>query len=355
MTTTLESESHATVLSAARRHCVAAAAPLKEALVSFVSEIRHLLPAPLGSLALEAYLLGRRGGHLVSDGALRLLVALRLQQPAFGRSPDLVHPRLFNDKIRWRIMYDRRPLLALCSNRLAARDYVAARAGEKYLVPLLGVFDRPEEIPWEEISPPYVVKATHGSKMNIIVRDAAEVDPERFEKTIREWLKTNYYHVGWEWSYKHVPRRIIIERFIGQDGKIPEDYKIHCFHGEPQAIAVCFDRFTPERRFTWRDPSWNVLTFVSRRYPPGEPTPPPSRLEEMLELSRVLSKDFDYIRVDLYCVEDRVYFGELTPTQASGRQPLSDAGEVWMGDFWHLPSRAEIKKARRSKMAHTGK
>jgi len=309
--------------------------------VSLGRKLREGLPAPLRLLA-------RRGRHAARHCALRLLVALRLQRKVLGRVPDLVHPQLYTDKVSWRMLYDRRPLLQVCSDRLAVRDYVAARAGEEYLVPLLGIFDRPEQVPWGELSPPYVVKATHGSGWNIIVRDPGEVDPERFEQMLEGWLETNFYHVNWEWSYKHVPRRIIVERFIGLDGKIPLDFKFYCFDGETQAISVCYDRFTPAERWTWRDPSWNVLTFVSRSYPPGPPTPPPPRLAQMLGLARVLSRDFDHIRVDLYCVGDRVYFGELTPTQAAGGRPHSDAGEAWLGAFWHLPSRAAVRKARGS-------
>ena len=295
------------------------------------------LPAPLTLLALRAYRVGRHG-------ALKLLVALHLQQGAFGRSPDLVHPARYTDKIRWRMLYDRRPILHMCSDRLAAREYVGGRAGEKYLVPLLGVFDRPEQVPWAELEPPYVVKATHGCGWNIFVRDPGEVDPARFRQVLEGWLKTDYYHVNWEWSYKNVPRRIMVERFIGTGGKVPPDFKVYCFDGEPRAISVCHDRYTTQERWTWRDPSWNVLTLVSRFFAPGAPTAPPARLGEMMEVSRAVSRDFDHVRVDLYCVGDHVYFGELTTTQAAGGWPHSDAGEAWLGSFWRLPRRADVRR-----------
>ena len=316
------------------------------------TKLRDRLPAPVWSLALKGYVVARYLRHIAGDSTLRLLTALRLQRRSLGRVPDLVNPQLFTDKIRWRMLYDRRPLLQMCSDRLAARDYVAARAGEKYLVPLLGVFDRPAEVPWAHLPPPYVVKATHGQGWNLFVRGPGEVDAEDFQQQLERWLKTNFYHVSWEWSYKDVPRRIIVERFIGLEGKAPDDYKVHCFDGEPRAIGVCHDRFTPAYKWTWHDPSWNSLSFVSpfHRQLQSTPTlaPPPSRLEEMLELARVLSRGFDYVRVDLYCVGDEVYFGELTPTQAAANRPLSEAGETWMGAFWQLPSRDEVRKPRRS-------
>ena len=266
----------------------------------------------------------------------RLLVALRLQQPRFGRTPDLVHPRRYNEKIRWRMLHDRRPLLRVFADKVAVRDYVAERIGESYLVPLLGIFDRPEDIPWERLSPPYVVKATHGCEWNIFVRDAAEVDPDRFSELLRGWLARDYYYVAREWAYKRVPRRVIVERFIGSDGRVPSDYKFYCFDGEPRAVAVCHDRFRGTT-WAWFDPSWTLLPWVSKAYGEGTGCPPPSRLEEMLEVARALSADIEYVRVDLYCVGDRVYFGELTATEAAGSWPLSEAGEAWLGGLWRLP------------------
>ena len=309
--------------------------------MSVRATLRDRLPSPL-------LLLVRRGYRAVRHSTLRLLAASRLQQRGFGRVPDLVHPRLFSDKVQWRMLYDRRPLLQVCSDRMKTRDYVAAKGGADYLVPLLGVFDRPDQVPWDELPPPYVVKATHGCGWNIIVRDPGEVKPELFERTLEGWLKTNYYHVNWEWSYKHVPRRIIVERFIGQEGKLPQDFKVHCFDGEPRAIAVCYDRSRPAERWVWRDPEWNVLDVFHRVYTAGPPTPPPAGLVDMIWLARAVSRDFDYIRVDMYCVDDHVYLGELTPTQSAGKRVFSDAPETWLGSLWHLPSRATLRKARRS-------
>jgi len=273
---------------------------------------------------------------------------MRLQQASRGRSPDLVNPRLFTDKLRWRMLYDRRPLLRVCSDRLAARDYVSARAGDECLVPLLGVYDRPEEIPWSSLSPPYVVKPTHGCGWNIIVRESSDVDPERFRNQLNTWLDTNYYDYWWEWSYKSVPRRLVVERFIGRDGEIPADFKIHCFHGEPQVISVYKGRFSSEAGWNRWDVAWNPLAFLSSDIHPGPLDPPPENLAALVDLARVLSSDFDYIRVDLYCVQDEVYFGELTPYPAAGTCVFSEEGETWMGALWHLPSRSAVRRWSRS-------
>ncbi len=261
--------------------------------------------------------------------------------------PDLVHPEGFNEKILWRMLYDRRPLLQVCSDRIAVRDYVAARAGEKYLAPLLGVFEKPEDIPWADLSPPYVVKATHGCKWNIVVRDRAEVDQEGFCRMLNRWLRTNYYHANSEWSYKHVPRRIMVERFVGVDGNLPDDYKFYCFDGEPAGLNFNDQRFSPYRT-TWLDPSWNLLPFDGVSYPCGPLIPPPAGLGEMLDVARALSAEFDFVRVDLYCVDGRVYFGELTTTPAAASYGYPSGGDRWFGQRWRLP---EVKSVRTSRSA----
>lgn len=261
----------------------------------------------------------------------------------FGRTPDLAQPRTLTEKLNWRKLYDRNPLLQIAADRVAVRDYVAARVGPEHLIPALGVFKRPEEIPWRELSPPYVVKTTHGSGMNIFVTDPAQVDVVEACRKLRGWLDINYYYGHKEWCYKNVPRRIIIERLLGSRDEPPEDFKFFCFNGVPRVIQVDQGRFNNHTR-TLYDPSWRVLPFECD-YPPGPVVPAPSGLAKLLRVASELSRDFDFVRVDLYYVEGRVYFGELTNHPAAGlaryRPPEWDQ---WLGAFWVLPEVRRHKK-----------
>ena len=260
----------------------------------------------------------------------------------FGGKPDLAQPRTFNEKVQWRKLYDRRPLYQLVCDKVAVRDYLTARVGPDYLVPTLGVFDRPEDIPWAKLPAPYVVKASHGSGWNLFVLDSAEADPSEATRTLRRWLKTNYYYQGREWAYKDIPRRLIIERFIGSGREAPEDFKFFCFAGVPQAIYVLQDRFAGPT-LTWYDTEWAVLPF-GMKSPQGPARPAPSALAEMLKIARKLSHGFDFLRVDLYCVHGRVYCGELTIYPGCGLDRFTPPErDEWLGGFWKLPV-AESKR-----------
>lgn len=257
----------------------------------------------------------------------------------FGRVPDLTRPVSFNEKVNWRKLHDRNRLHELALDKVAVRDYVAARVDPSYLVPILGVFARPEDIPWAELPAPYVVKASHGSGWNIFVGDPSDLDLQELVRTLQQWLRTNYYPRAREWAYRRIPRRLVVERFLGGGpDKVPEDYKFFCFDGVPRLVQVDYDRFTHHTR-TLYDTSWRALP-VEYAYPPGQTTCAPSRLPELTHVASELSQDFDFVRVDLYCVDDRVYFGELTiyPEAGFGRFTPSDWDE-WLGSFWRLPHR----------------
>jgi hypothetical protein len=244
--------------------------------------------------------------------------------------------------VLWRKLYDRRPLYTLLCDKVAVRDYVAGHVGPEYLVPMLGVFEKPQDIPWAELPSPYVIKAAHGSGWNLFVFDAAEADPSEMTRTLDRWLKMNFYSRVREWAYKDIPRRLIIERFIGTGREAPEDFKFFCFDGVPQAIYVVRDRFT-RPTITWYETKWTVLPI---RYisPPGPARPAPAALEEMLAIARRLSEGFDFLRVDLYCVEERVYCGELTIYPGCGLSRFTPPErDEWLGGFWKLPG-AESKR-----------
>lgn len=253
----------------------------------------------------------------------------------FGRPPDLVHPRTFNEKIQWRKLYDRQPIHKTMTDKIAVRDYVASRVGERYLVPSLGVYERPEEVPWEELPAPYVVKASPGCGWNLFVHDPAEADFSEMNRTLRGWLKTDFYRHAREWAYKDVPRRILIERFIGIERRPFDDFKFFCFDGVPQVGYRLVDRYGNYTQ-TWYDANWMPLPFHGKR-PAAAPTPAPPALPEMLDVARRLSDGVDFVRVDLYHIDGRVYCGEMTLYPCGGFEVYSTPdADAWLGAFWNL-------------------
>jgi hypothetical protein len=259
----------------------------------------------------------------------------------FGRPPDLVRPSRFSEKIQWRKLNDRRPEWKIFCDKLATRDYVTTRLGPSHVAPLAGVYDCPEQLPWMELPVPCVIKASHATGMNLFIFDRDELEPVGMSRTMRRWLKTDHYRHGREWGYKDLPRKILVEGFLGDGRQAPDDFRLLCFDGVPRFVYVVHDRFG-QATLDWYNPDWVPAPLRSVRYPRAEVEPAaPSLLPEMLEAAARLSAGFDFLRVDLYCAGGRVRCGELTVYPGCGLERFDppEADEM-LGQLWKLPRRA---------------
>jgi hypothetical protein len=243
-----------------------------------------------------------------------------------GREPDLEDPKTFNEKLQWLKLHDRRPEYTALVDKYAVKSIVAERIGEEHIVPTIGCYSDPEEIPFDSLPEKYVLKCTHNSGTGtILCRDNKKLDRRATVRELKRGLAEDYYLKVREWPYKGVPHRIVCERFLENDGSSDmPDYKLHCFYGEPKFILVCRDRFSKtgmtEDFFT---PDWEHIP-VSR---PAHPNASvqierPPMLDEMMSIARELSRDIPFVRVDLYVAGGRIYFGEMTFFPSSGAAPF---------------------------------
>lgn len=279
--------------------------------------------------------LKRRARNLLPDALVDLYVTLRLHKAAHGRLPNLIRPRTFNEWIARRKILDRRPILTCFADKYAVRDYVAQRVGSELLTELYCVTCDPAEIDFDRLPNSFVVKPTHGSGWVKVVRDKSQLDRDALVNQCRTWLASNYYTLRREWPYKNVVPRIIVEEFINNDCAEPaSDIRFYVFGGKIELLQVDAGRFVRHER-TFYDRSWNELP-IRMKFPPitgGMPKPP--HLADMLRIAELLGKDMDFVRVDLYDTERKIYFGEITTTPVNGCgdfQPKSmDAqlGSVW--------------------------
>ena len=211
-----------------------------------------------------------------------------------GYNLNLKNPKSYNEKVVYKKIYDRNPLLTKTSDKYTVRSYVkkvlGEKEGEKILIPLLYVTDKPETIPFDELPKDFVIKSNHGSGWNIIVRDG-KYDKDEIIKKCECWLKTPYGLDKMEWGYKNIKRKIIIEKFLKNDeGKPPKDYKFFIFHGKCKMIFVDFDRFGNHTR-TLYDENWNYLD-VSLKYPKGKKLKKPKNFEKMKEIAEKIKFGF---------------------------------------------------------------
>ncbi len=245
----------------------------------------------------------------------------RLWKISMGYKIDLDNPRTFNEKLQWIKLNDRDALYNTLVDKIEAKKWVADRIGGKYIIPTLGVWDDPEDIDFETLPDRFVVKCNHNSGVGMyICTDKSELDAERVRDSLREGLAQNYYLPHREWAYKDVPHRILAEEYLNYTDDIANrygliDYKVHCFGGKPDFIEVIGNRDyqAGTARSDNYDFDWNKLDWCFGDYPEfTEEIPRPENLSELYELSKELSKDLRYARVDFYNVNGNLKFGEIT-------------------------------------------
>lgn len=262
----------------------------------------------------------------------------RMYRALLGRKPDFDHPRTFNEKLNWMKLHDRDPRYVTVTDKLAARGFVESRVGAAYLVPLLGVWERPEQIDFQALPRPCVLKTTNDSGGVYILRDGEDV--RRAVRFLNRHLRRDYASLWREWPYAEVPPRVIAEAFVGgADGALPVDYKIQCFDGRAFAVVACTGRAAGRPQYWYFDRDGRPLpvTRFMERHPAPEMALPPS-LPEMLRVAERLSAGFAELRVDLYDTPDGVKVGELTLFDGGGFfDDYTEAGDLLLGRQLRLP------------------
>ena len=254
------------------------------------------------------------------------------------RLPNFKNPVTFTEKIQWLKVYGRMERYAEYADKYTVRGYVSRTIGEDYLVPLVGAWDSFDEIPFDTLPRQFVLKVSHGCGYNVICKDKSALDMAALRIKINGWLNENFYTVLRETQYKTCRPKIICEAYMEDETGSLRDYKIWCAKGMPTLVQVDTDRFTSHKSDIF-DPRWNKLdnlsspTFGLLDRPIGEP----EKLSEMLYVARQLSKKIPFVRVDLYCVNNKIYVGELTFTPGSGfTQFGSRAPDIQLGTLIDL-------------------
>ncbi len=226
---------------------------------------------------------------------------------------DFKNPITFTQKIQFLKLQNTSPLCTQMVDKFEARSLVANKIGEEYLIPLLGVWDKFDDIDFDTLPEQFVIKTTHDSGGLSICKDKNKFDVAVAESKINKSLKRNYFWNGREYPYKNVTPRIIAEKYMKDDARDELlDYKFFCFNGEPKFVQLDTNRFV-NRNTDFYDTNWNKLPFYSKSIKQiSDIAPKPHKLDEMLDIAKVLSKGFAFLRVDLYLINESVYFGELT-------------------------------------------
>ncbi len=231
-------------------------------------------------------------------------------------------------------------------DKYAVRKYVADTIGEEHLIPLLGVWDSPDEIDFDALPDQFVLKCNHNSGVGLcICKDKSKLDIESDQRGITQRSQTGLLF-GWqEWPYKNVPRRIIAEKFmVDESGFELKDYKFFCFNGEPKFLYIASDRgkANTEVKFDFYDNELNLIPVLSGHPNSDRKIVKPSSFDEMISVAKSLSSGIPHVRVDLYDINGKVYFGEMTFYHLSGFVPFVPEEWDYTFGFWlELPNKVK--------------
>lgn len=283
-------------------------------------------------------------------------------QKVTGKYLNLDNPQSFNEKIQWLKLYDSTPIKTRLADKHLVREWVKEKIGEQYLIPLLGVYDKFEEIDFSKLPNQYVIKCNHGCSYNIIVKDKTKLDLTEVKTKLDKWMNENFaFKIGYELHYRDIKPKIIIEKYIENKGADDlYDYKFWCFDGKVAYIQFLSERNLSGLKMAFYDKNWIKQSFVYSYPLDTKKIEKPDNLDKMIQLAEILSKGFPHVRVDFYRLNDgTIYLGEMTFTSASGSCKWNDekiniilgnmiklpkfAYNIDTGEYYKLPKKSKIK------------
>lgn len=257
-----------------------------------------------------------------------------------GHKLDWNNLTTYTEKMQWYKMYDYDIRKSILSDKLAVRKWIEEKIGKKYLIPLLGAWSNFDDINFDLLPNQFVLKTNNGSGTNLIVRNKMKLNKKLTRRLVNDWLDTDFaYYNPFEFQYSKIKPMIIAEKFMGDGLRELPDYKFLCFDGNPTFCWVDMNRYSNHTRNVY-DMNWNLQSWNQCLHSYDEIIPKPKCFEEMKKIASLLSKGFSHVRVDLYVINDKVYFGEMTFTNGSGFEKIyPDSADVMLGELWKIDNK----------------
>ena len=284
----------------------------------------------------------------------------RMYRATLGKELNLENPVTFNEKLQWLKLHNRRPEYTIMVDKFRVRDYISKTIGEEYLIPLLGVWNSPDEIDFGTLPNRFVLKCNHNSGLGMcICKDKTKLNIKKVKRNLKAGLANDFYYYTREWPYKDVPRKIICEKYMTDCGNHTQncstndsnkdiqdelkDYKFFCFNGKVRFFKIDFDRFV-DHGANYYDLDGNLLPFGEVVCPPKpeRKLEIPKSLEQMVMLATKLSANHPFLRVDFYDVCGKVYFGELTFFPNSGwGEFVPKEWDIKLGEYLNIVAKGK--------------
>lgn len=272
----------------------------------------------------------------------RIYISLEFRKH-IGYFPKLNHPKTFNEKLQWLKLHERNPVYTTMVDKYRAKEYVANLIGDQFIIPTLGIWKHYEDIDFESLPNSFVLKCTHDSAGIVIVKDKTQINHDEAKEKLESSLGRNFFYGGREWPYKNVAPRIIAEKYMENlNGQELRDYKFYCFEGIPKFLYI-------EEAEILKDGKNSLMKYLDLNW---EDTPfkrpdhdeikhiieKPDNFEEMINIAKTLSQNLHFLRVDLYNIDGKIYFSELTFYPGSGFSEFSPREwELNIGSWIKIP------------------
>lgn len=247
-----------------------------------------------------------------------------------GKPLNLDNPTTFNEKIQWLKLNDSTPEKTLLADKYLVREYIKEKIGEEYLVPLLGVYSKFDDIDFAVLPDKFVLKCNHGSSMNAVITDKSSINIKKLKTKFDTWMRENFGFVkGLQLHYNHIPHKIIAEEYISP----LDDYKFYCYNGHCEHILHKYEAGRKSKYCNF-DIDLNCLPLSPKSS--VEKIKLPDNFDKMLTLAEKLAEKFVFVRVDFYISNKKIYFSELTFTPSSGVNTYTEEWDKKLGKFLNI-------------------
>ena len=255
---------------------------------------------------------------------------------SMGAKLDLRNPKTFNEKLQWLKLYDHNPKYTDLVDKIKAKEIVGEIIGNDHIVPLYGAWDAADEIPFSSLPEQFVLKCNHDQGSVVLVSEKELLNRTEIIKKLNRKLGKDIFSGTREYPYKNIKPKVFAEEYLGGD---IVDYKFYCFNGIPRFL-YCGQGLTEDHslKIDFFDLEWNLMPFYRTDYKRLGTIPKPARLGEMIDIAKKLSKDVPFVRIDLFEVNNQVYFSEFTLCPASGLMPfVPKEYDHIVGEWLELP------------------
>jgi len=256
---------------------------------------------------------------------------------SIGEDLNWSQPLRYTEKIQIAKLYNFNQLKSKLTDKVEVRSWISDKIGEQYLIPALKIYNHAEEIDFEILPDKFVIKTNHGSGTNIIVSDKRKLDIKKTVKTLKKWMSKDFtYMSDFEKHYSSIKPKIIIEEFLETPEGDLQDFKFLCFDSKVYYCWVDIGRFTDHKR-NFYDLNWNLQPFTQAYSNSEEKIEKPVNFEKMISIAETLCQGLDHVRVDLYNIDGKIYFGEMTFTNGAGYERISPKEfDEKIGELWEL-------------------